>query len=219
MPGRGRGQRSASSQRWLARQAADPYVARAKAMGYRSRAAFKLAEIDDRHHLLKPGQTVLDLGAAPGGWSQVAAVRVHSLPGAAGRGRVVAVDLSAMDAIAGVDVRRLDVHDPAALQPLREALGGPADLVLSDMAPAASGHPATDHLRSAALVEAALDLAEALLKPGGAFLAKLLQGGEEAAIAARLKASFAVFRRLKPRASRSESAEIYLLATGYRGNG
>ncbi len=216
MPGRGRSQRSASSQRWLARQAADPYVARAKAMGYRSRAAFKLAEIDDRHRLLKPGMTVLDLGAAPGGWSQIAAVRVHSLPGADAKGRVVAVDLSAMDPIPGVALLRLDVHDPAALPPLREALGGQADLILSDMAPAASGHPANDHLRSAALVEAALALAEALLRPGGAFLAKLMQGGEEAALAARLKGEFASFRRLKPRASRSESAEIYLLATGYR---
>lgn len=217
MPGRGRGQRSASSQRWLARQAADPYVARAKALGYRSRAAFKLAEIDDRHRLLKPGMTVLDLGAAPGGWSQVAAARVRAGPGEEGKGRVVAADLAPIDPIAGVTVLRLDVHEPGAAAALRAALGGRADLLLSDMAPPASGHPATDRPRSAALVEAALDLAGELLRPGGMLLAKLLQGGEEAGLVARFKAEFLSVRRLKPRASRSESAEIYLLATGFGG--
>jgi 23S rRNA (uridine2552-2'-O)-methyltransferase len=206
--------RSVSSKRWLERQLNDPYVARAKTEGLRSRAAFKLAEIDDRHHLLKPGRSVVDLGAAPGGWSQVAAQRVGA---AEGRGRVVAIDVLPMEPIAGVAFAQLDFLDPTAPARLREMLGGPADVVLSDMAANATGHRRTDHLKIMALAEAAADFARAVLKPGGAFLAKVLQGGTEATLLADLKRDFATVRHVKPAASRTESAELYVLAAGFRG--
>lgn len=206
--------RKLSSTRWLERQLNDPYVARARAEGYRSRAAYKLAEIDDAHRLLRPGARVVDLGAAPGGWSQVAAERVGS---AQGQGRVVAVDLAEMAAIPGVEVLHLDFLDPAAPETIREALGGPADAVLSDMAPAATGHRQTDHLRIMALAEAALEFARETLAPGGAFLAKVLQGGTEAALLATMKRDFETVRHVKPKASRADSSELYVLATGFRG--
>jgi 23S rRNA (uridine2552-2'-O)-methyltransferase len=200
-----------SSRRWLERQLNDPYVARARREGYRSRAAFKLAEIDDKHHLLKPGARVVDLGAAPGGWSQVAAKRVGP------RGRVVAVDILAMEPIPGVEFKQLDFLDPRAPDEIKAMLGGPADVVLSDMAPNATGHRQTDHLRIMALVEAAAEFAREVLKPGGAFLAKVIQGGTEGALLATLKREFASVKHVKPAASRPDSAELYVLATGYRG--
>jgi 23S rRNA (uridine2552-2'-O)-methyltransferase len=206
--------RSVSSKRWLERQLNDPYVARAKIEGLRSRAAFKLAEIDDRHHLLKPGRSVVDLGAAPGGWSQVAARRVGADEG---RGRVVAIDPLPMEPIAGVDFAQLDFLDPAAPERLRDMLGGPADVVLSDMAANATGHRRTDHLKIMALAEAAAEFARAVLKPGGAFLAKVLQGGTEGTLLADLKRDFASVKHVKPTASRTDSAELYVLATGFRG--
>jgi 23S rRNA (uridine2552-2'-O)-methyltransferase len=206
--------RPLSSKLWLERQLNDPYVARAKAEGLRSRAAFKLAEIDDRHRLLKPGRHVLDLGAAPGGWSQVAAQRVGA---AEGRGRVVAVDLLPMEPIAGVEFAQLDFLDPAAPERMRAMLGGPADVVLSDMAANATGHRRTDHLKIMALAEAAAEFAREVLKPGGTFLAKVLQGGTEATLLADLKRDFASVKHVKPAASRTDSAELYVLATGFRG--
>jgi 23S rRNA (uridine2552-2'-O)-methyltransferase len=206
--------RPLSSKLWLERQLNDPYVARAKAEGLRSRAAFKLVEVDDRHHLLKAGRSVVDLGAAPGGWSQVAARRVGADEG---RGRVVAIDLLPMEPIAGVSFAQLDFLDQAAPERLREMLGGPADVVLSDMAANATGHRRTDHLKIMALAEAAADFARAVLKPGGAFLAKVLQGGTEGSLLADLKRDFANVKHVKPAASRTDSAELYVLATGFRG--
>jgi 23S rRNA (uridine2552-2'-O)-methyltransferase len=207
-------QRSASSQRWLERQLNDPYVAAAKREGYRSRAAYKLIEIDDRHHVLKPGRRVIDLGAAPGGWAQVAARRVRA---AEGKGQVLALDLLPMEAIAGVEFLRHDLMDAAAPARLRALLrGGRADVVLSDMAAPGTGHARTDHLRIMALAEAAVQLACEVLEPGGAFLCKVFQGGTEHALLAQLKAAFASVRHLKPAASRADSAELYVLATGLR---
>jgi 23S rRNA (uridine2552-2'-O)-methyltransferase len=207
--------RKIASTRWLQRQLNDPYVEEAKRRGYRSRAAFKLAEIDDKHHLLRPGMIVVDLGAAPGGWSQIAAQRVQVM---AGKGRVIAVDLVEMEPISGVVQLNLDMTDPDAAARIREALGGaPADVVLSDMHAPATGHRPTDHLRIMGLVEAALDLAEDILTPGGAFLAKALQGGASKELVARLNRSFAKVRHVKPKASRAGSAEMYVLATGFRG--
>ena len=203
--------RSLSSKLWLERQLNDPYVARAKAEGYRSRAAFKLSEIDDKHRVLKKGARVLDLGAAPGGWSQVAAQRVGA------QGHVVAIDLLDMDAISGVDFVQLDFLDANAPDRLKAMLGGPADVVLSDMAANATGHARTDHLKIMALVEAAAEFAHEVLAPGGAFLAKVLQGGTESALLASLKRDFASVKHMKPAASRADSAELYLLATGFRG--
>jgi len=207
--------RKIASTRWLQRQLNDPYVEEAKRRGYRSRAAFKLAEIDDRHRLLRPGMTVVDLGAAPGGWSQVAAQRVRVM---AGQGRVIAVDLAAMEPVVGVVQIELDLTDEEAADRIGEALGGKkADMVLSDMHAPATGHKATDHLRIMGLAEAALDLAERILAPGGTFLCKVLQGGASRELVARLNRSFAKVRHVKPKASRAESAEIYVLATGFRG--
>ena len=206
--------RTVASARWLERQLNDPYVAQARREGYRSRAAYKLIEIDDKHKLLKPGQRIIDLGAAPGGWSQVAAARVGE-----GRGRVIAMDLLAMDPIEGVEFRQMDFHDPEAPRQLREWLGGPADGVLSDMAANATGHRKTDQLRIIGLVELAADFASEVLGPGGFFLAKVLQGGAEGELLARLKREFASVRHVKPKASRADSAELYLLATGFRGTG
>jgi 23S rRNA (uridine2552-2'-O)-methyltransferase len=207
------GKRSLSSKLWLERQLNDPYVARAKREGFRSRAAFKLMEIDDKAHFLKKGARVVDLGAAPGGWSQVAAKRV----GAPAQGRVVAIDILEMDAVPGVDFAQIDFLDPAAPDRLKAMLGGEADVVLSDMAANATGHARTDHLKIMALVELAADFAREVLAPGGAFLAKVLQGGTEAGLLAGLKRDFASVKHIKPPASRADSAELYLLATGFRG--
>jgi 23S rRNA (uridine2552-2'-O)-methyltransferase len=207
--------RKLASTRWLQRQLNDPYVEEAKRRGYRSRAAFKLAEIDDKYQLLRPGMSVVDLGAAPGGWSQIAAQRVHLMTD---RGRVIAVDVTEMEPISGVTQLYLDMTEPEAPDRIREALGGkPADLVLSDMHAPATGHKQTDHLRIMGLVEAALDLAETILAPGGAFLCKVLQGGANRELVARLNRTFAKVRHVKPKASRAESAEMYVLATGFRG--
>jgi 23S rRNA (uridine2552-2'-O)-methyltransferase len=205
--------RSLSSTLWLERQLNDPYVARAKREGMRSRAAFKVMEIDDKAHFLKKGARVVDLGAAPGGWSQVAAKRV----GAPGQGRVVAIDLLDMEPIAGVEFMQLDFLEPDAPEKLKALLGGPADVVLSDMAANTTGHTRTDHLRIMALVELAFEFAREVLAPGGAFLAKVLQGGTEASLLAALKRDFQSVKHIKPPASRADSAELYLLATGYRG--
>jgi 23S rRNA (uridine2552-2'-O)-methyltransferase len=208
------GGRTQASRRWLERQLNDPYVARAKREGFRSRAAYKLAEIDDKYRLLKPGAKVADLGAAPGGWSQIAAKRVRA---GAGAGRVVAIDLLAMDTIPGVEFLELDFLDAEAPDRLKALLGGPADVVLSDMAANATGHRRTDHLKIMALAEAAVDFARETLAHGGAFLCKVLQGGTEAMLLAALKRDFSHVRHVKPAASRSDSAELYLLATGFRG--
>jgi len=207
--------RKLASTRWLTRQLNDPYVEEAKRRGYRSRAAFKLAEIDDKHHLLRTGMSVVDLGAAPGGWSQISAQRVQLM---AGKGRVIAVDVVEMEPISGVTALNLDLTDSESAGRLRDALNGKkADLVLSDMHAPATGHKQTDHLRIMGLVEAALDLAEEILAPGGAFLCKVLQGGADKELVARLNRSFAKVRHVKPKASRAESAEMYVLATGFRG--
>jgi len=206
--------RSLSSKLWLERQINDPYVARAKREGYRSRAAFKLVEIDDKHRFLKPGARVVDLGAAPGGWSQVAAKRVGA---ADGKGRVIAIDLLEMAPVAGVDYMQLDFLDARAPDILKEKLGGPADIVLSDMAANATGHRKTDHLRIVALVEAAAEFAAEVLADGGVFLAKVIQGGTENELLAMLKRSFTSVKHVKPAASRADSAELYVLATGFRG--
>jgi len=203
--------RTLSSRTWLERQIRDPYVARAKREGFRSRAAYKLAEIDDKYRLLKPGTRVVDLGAAPGGWSEIAARRVGA------GGRVLAIDILDMRPIAEVEFLKLDFLDAAAPQRLKDLLGGQADLVLSDMAANATGHRQTDHLRIMALAEAAAHFAREVLAPGGSFLCKVLQGGTEAALLAELKRDFASVKHVKPPASRSDSAELYLLARGFRG--
>ena len=206
--------RTLSSKLWLERQLNDPYVERARREGFRSRAAFKLAEIDDKHRLLKRGARVVDLGAAPGGWSQVAATRVGA---GEGRGRVVAIDLLDMAPLAGVDFLQLDFLAAAAPDKIKALLGGAADVVLSDMAANATGHRQTDHIRIMALAEAAADFARDVLADGGAFLCKVLQGGTEAMLLAALKRDFASVKHVKPAASRTDSAELYLLATGFRG--
>ena len=207
--------RKVSSTRWLKRQLNDPYVAEARRLGYRSRAAFKLIELDDRFHFLARGGRVIDLGAAPGGWTQVAVERTAA--GERGGGRVVAVDVAEMDAVAGAVVVRHDFLDARAPPALGEALAGPADVVLSDMAAPATGHAATDHLRVIALAEAALAFAAEVLAPGGTLVAKVLQGGTEPALLARIKRLFATVKHAKPPASRSQSAEMYVVAQGFRG--
>ncbi len=206
--------RSHSSTLWLQRQLNDPYVARAKREGYRSRAAYKLIEIDDKFHFLKPGLRVVDLGAAPGGWSQIAAKRVDAQDGKSGK--VVAIDILDMDAIPGVDFMVLDFLDANAPDLIKEKLGGRADVVLSDMAANATGHRKTDHLKIMALAEAAAEFAREVLAPGGTFLCKVLQGGTETTLLAQLKRDFTVVKHLKPAASRSDSSELYVVATGYR---
>jgi 23S rRNA (uridine2552-2'-O)-methyltransferase len=208
------GGRTQASRRWLERQLNDPYVARAKREGFRSRAAYKLAEIDDKHRFLKPGGKVADLGAAPGGWSQIAAKRVRA---GEGGGRVVAIDLLDIDPVPGVDFVQLDFMAEDAPDRLKAMLGGPADVVLSDMAANATGHRQTDHLKIMGLAEAAAAFAREVLKPGGVFLAKVLQGGTEGQLLASLKRDFASVKHVKPAASRSDSAELYVLATGFRG--
>ena len=219
-PGAGRGlstrlrtakSRSKASQRWLERQLNDPYVRAAQRQGLRSRAAFKLLELDEKHRLLRPGKRVLDLGAAPGGWTQVAVDR--TAPG----GRVAAVDLLPMDPVPGAAIIRGDFQDESVAAAALEALGGTADLVLSDMAPNTTGHSATDHLRIMALAEVALDTALSALAPGGAFVAKVFQGGGERSFLDTLKRRFATVKHVKPPASRKDSSELYVVATGFRG--
>jgi 23S rRNA (uridine2552-2'-O)-methyltransferase len=207
------GKRKLSSKLWLERQLNDPYVAQAKREGYRSRAAFKLVEIDDKYHLLKPGMTVVDLGAAPGGWSQVAAKRVGA---ANGKGRVIAIDLLEMPDIPGVQFAQLDFHADDAPEKLTAMLGGRADVVLSDMAANTTGHRKTDQLRIVGLVEIAAVFASEVLNPGGTFLAKVFQSGADAELLAQLKRDFATVRHVKPAASRQDSSERYVLATGFR---
>jgi len=203
-----------SSRRWLERHMNDPYVQRSKAEGYRSRAAYKLIEIDDRHHLLKPGMRVIDLGAAPGGWCQVAAARTKST---AENPHVVGIDYLEMDAVPGAPVLLMDFLDDEAPAKLVEALGGEPDLVLSDMAAPTTGHRRTDHIRTMHLCEVAADFAISVLKPGGHFLAKTFQGGTENALLTRLKQNFGTVHHVKPPASRDESAELYLLAKNFKG--
>ncbi|GEO13293.1 RlmE family RNA methyltransferase [Microvirga aerophila] len=203
--------RSLSSQKWLERQLNDPYVARAKREGYRSRAAYKLLEIDEKYHLLKTGQRVVDLGAAPGGWSQIAARKVGP------KGKVVGIDLLPIDPMPGVEFIELDFLDESAPGKLIEMLGGPADVVMSDMAANTTGHKKTDHLRIMGLAEAAIYFAREILAPGGVFIAKVFQGGTESELLADLKRDFAVVRHVKPAASRADSAELYVMATGFRG--
>jgi 23S rRNA (uridine2552-2'-O)-methyltransferase len=198
---------SVSSRAWLQRQLNDPYVAAAKGKGYRSRAAFKLVELDEKFRLLKRGAKVLDLGAAPGGWSQVAT----------GRGAtVVAADVLAMEEIPGVAFFQADLTDAAVPDMLKEALGGPADLVLTDMAAPTTGHRATDHIRTIALVEIALDVAIDCLRPGGAFVGKVFQGGATGDLLARMKRHFREVKHVKPPASRAESVELYVVALGFK---
>ena len=207
--------RKTSSTRWLERQLNDPYVAEAKRQNFRSRAAFKLIEIDDRFGLLKRGGTIIDLGCAPGGWCQVAAQRVGS---AVGAGKVVGVDLKPVDPIPGAILIEQDFTEPEAEQRiLTEFDGGKVDAVLSDMAAPATGHKHTDHLKIMALCEAAADFAMNVLNPGGSFCAKVLRGGTENELLATLKTNFEQVRHFKPEASRSDSAETYVVATGFRG--
>ena len=208
------GKRKLSSKLWLERQLNDPYVAQAKRDGYRSRAAYKLIEIDDKHRLLKPGMTVVDLGAAPGGWSQIAAKRVGA---AEGKGKVIAIDLLEMPEIPGVQFAQLDFHANDAPEKLTAMMGGHADIVMSDMAANTTGHRKTDQLRIVGLVEIAAAFAAEVLNPGGAFLAKVFQSGADAELLAQLKRDFAVVKHVKPAASRQDSAERYVLATGFRG--
>ncbi len=206
--------RPASSTRWLDRQLNDPYVAEARRQGYRSRAAFKLIEIDDRLRLLRPGQIVVDLGAAPGGWTQVALERIRA---AETGGRVVALDRLEMDAVPGADILLGDFLESGTLAKLEGTLdGATADLVLSDLSPSTTGHKATDHLRILALAEDALDFAERVLKPGGAFVAKVFRGGADGDLLKRVRARFETVRHIKPPASRADSAETYLVARGFR---
>lgn len=208
--------RTSSSQRWLERQLNDPYVAAAKREGWRSRAAFKLIEIDDKHRFLKPGQRVLDLGAAPGGWSQVAARRVKAEEG---KGQVVAIDYLEFEALPGVEIVQQDFMDATAPARLKALLrDGGADVVLSDMAAPTMGHTNTDHLRIMGLAEAALAFAAEILAPGGVFLCKVFQGGSERELLVELKRQFKIVRHVKPPSSRADSAELYVLATGFRGS-
>jgi 23S rRNA (uridine2552-2'-O)-methyltransferase len=205
--------RTVSSQRWLQRQLNDPYVAEAKKRGYRSRAAFKLLQLDDQFAFLKPGARVVDLGAAPGGWTQVAVERTRAERGA---GVVVGIDLAPVEPIAGATVLAKDFYDDDAPALLTDLLGGPADVVLSDMAAAATGDPQVDHLRIMALAEVAHDFARQVLKPGGAFVAKVLRGGTERTLLEQLKRDFAKVKHVKPDASRADSAEMYVVGTGFR---
>jgi 23S rRNA (uridine2552-2'-O)-methyltransferase len=203
--------RSTGSRAWLQRQLNDPWVQAAQKAGYRSRAAFKLLQLDEKFSLLKPGMRLVDLGAAPGGWMQVAAKVLGE------RGRIVGLDLLEIDAIPGTIILQGDFQDEAVEQAVLAALDGPADLVLSDMAPNTTGHGPTDHLRIMGLAEIALDFAERVLKPGGGFVAKVFQGGSEAAMLVRLRQRFTVVKHAKPAASRKDSSELYVVATGFKG--
>lgn len=209
------GKRKLSSKLWLERQLNDPYVAQAKRDGFRSRAAYKLQEMDDRHRLLKRGQVVVDLGAAPGGWSQIAAKRVGALEG---KGKVVAIDLLDMPEVPGVTFAQMDFLDDRAPDKLRAMIGGGADVVMSDMAANTTGHRKTDQLRIIGLVESAAAFACEILNPGGTFLAKVFQGGADADLLAQLKRDFTSVKHVKPAASRQDSSERYVLATGFRGS-
>ena len=207
--------RSLSSTLWLQRQLNDPYVAQAKKDGYRSRAAYKLIEIDERFHFLKAGQRIVDLGAAPGGWAQIAARKVGVEQG---RGKIVGIDLLPIDPLAGVQFEVLDFLEADAPAKLKAMLGGQADVVLSDMAANTTGHKKTDHLRIIGLAELAVDFACEVLSDGGVFLAKVFQGGTEGDLLKRLKTNFTVVHHVKPNASRAGSAELYVLAMGFRGD-
>jgi 23S rRNA (uridine2552-2'-O)-methyltransferase len=201
--------RTPSQQAWLERQINDPFSAEARAKGYRSRAAFKLSGIDDRLHILKKGVKVIDLGCAPGGWIQIALER--------GAGKVVGVDLLPVDPLSPAELIQMDFTDPECGPRLMELLGGQPDIVLSDMAPNTVGHRETDHLRIVGLIELAADFAISVLKPGGSFIAKAFQGGETADVIARLKKSFEKVQHIKPKASRTDSSEVFLAATGFKG--
>jgi 23S rRNA (uridine2552-2'-O)-methyltransferase len=202
-------ERTPSSQAWLERQINDPFVAEARAKGYRSRAAFKLSEIDGRFHLIGRGARVVDLGCAPGGWLQIAVER--------GAGAVVGVDLLSVEPLAGATIVQQDFTDPGCGPRLIDLLGGPPDVILSDMAPNTTGHRQTDHLRIVGLIEAAAEFALNVLKPGGAFVTKAFQGGETGSLLTLLKQNFVKVRHVKPKASRAESSEVYLVATGFKG--
>jgi 23S rRNA (uridine2552-2'-O)-methyltransferase len=202
--------RTVSQQRWLQRQLNDPYVVEAKKRGYRSRAAFKLLQLDDQFRFLKPNARVIDLGAAPGGWTQVSVERSKG-------GVVIGIDLMPVDPIAGATVLAKDFYDEDAPAVLTKLLDGPADVVLSDMATAATGETQVDHIRIMGLAETAHDFARSILKPGGTFVAKVLRGGTERSLLDRLKKDFEKVRHVKPEASRSDSAEMYVVATGFRG--
>jgi len=204
--------RKPSSAAWLSRQLNDPYVTEARRLGYRSRAAFKLIELDDRFRLLRPGARVVDLGCAPGGWTQVAVARVGA------RGRVVGADVAEVTPIAGAAILRADIDEAATAAAILAELGDLADLVLSDLAPATTGHAATDHLRIIALAEVAFAVAAQILKPGGDFVAKVFQGGAQGELLAQLKDAFSEVRHAKPPASRAQSAETYVIAKGFRGS-
>jgi len=207
--------RTVAQKIWLERQLNDPYVAEAKKLGYRSRAAFKLIEIDDKYKFLKVGGRIVDLGSAPGGWSQVAAKRVKAEDG---KGKVVAIDMHGMEAIPAVTFFKKDFYDEDAPQVLIDALGGEkADCVLSDMASHATGHRQTDHINIIALAEAGYDFARTILKPGGTYLAKVLRGGTEGQLLTTMKKDFAKVIHVKPMSSRDGSAELFVLATGFRG--
>lgn len=202
--------RTLSSTRWLQRQLNDPYVQQAQRQGYRSRSAFKLLQLDEKFGLLKQGARIVDLGAAPGGWSQVAAAAVGA------KGAVVGIDLQAIESLPGVVLIEGDICEEYMPARIREALGGPADLVVSDMAAPSTGHASTDHLRVMALVETAYDVARGLLRPGGTFVGKVLQGGTERELLQRLKQDFAKVAHAKPDASRADSSELYIVARGFR---
>jgi 23S rRNA (uridine2552-2'-O)-methyltransferase len=211
--------RKLSSTLWLERQLNDPYVQRAKKEGYRGRAAYKILELDDKFRFLVPGARVVDLGCAPGGWCQVAVARVNALGEKSGKrvGRVLGIDLQAVDPIAGADIHQLDFLSEGADRRVKDWLGGPADVVMSDMAAASSGHKGTDHLRIIALCEAAAEFAFDVLEEGGTFVAKVLAGGAEAELQAILKRNFAKVANVKPPASRADSSEKFVVATGFRG--
>ena len=208
------GKRKLSSKLWLERQLNDPYVAQAKRDGFRSRAAYKLQEMDDKHRFLKRGQVVVDLGAAPGGWSQIAAKRVGSLEG---KGKVIGIDLLDMPELPGVTFAQMDFLDDKAPDKLRAMIGGGADVVMSDMAANTTGHRKTDQLRIIGLVESAAAFACEILNPGGTFLAKVFQGGADAELLAQLRRDFTTVKHVKPAASRQDSSERYVMATGFRG--
>lgn len=205
--------RKISSTLWLQRQLNDPFVIRAKAEGYRSRAAYKLIELNEKFHFLKPGGRIVDLGAAPGGWCQVAVRETK------GKGRVVGIDYLEIPPIDGTDILMMDFLEEEAPDRLKAMLAGEADVVMSDMAAPTTGHKSTDHMRIIALAETALDFAEDVLAPGGAFLAKVLQGGSEQSLLDRLKAKFTKVAHAKPQASRADSAEMYVVATGFKPDG
>ena len=213
--------RKLSSTRWLERQLNDPYVKRARADGYRGRAAYKILELDDKFRFLVPGARVVDLGCAPGGWCQVAVKRVNALGEKQGKavGRVLGVDLQEVEPIAGAEIHQLDFLEEGADDKVKDWLGGPADVVMSDMAASASGHKQTDHLRIVALCEAAAELAFDVLEPGGTFVAKVLAGGAEVGLQTLLKQRFDSVANVKPPASRSDSSEKFVVARGFRGRG